>query len=80
MDTTDVIIKRVGNNLLLNFTLNDEFISLKLHKTETSIPSSVPMYVSENGLVEQFIPDLYEVNSKIINQMISNNSNQLYPK
>ena len=60
-ETTDVTLRRSGDNISLKLTLNNELVSLELHKHETSIPNRVPVYVSENGLVEQIIPDLYEV-------------------
>ena len=61
VETTDVKLRRSGDNISLKLTLNNELVSLELHKQERSIPSRVPVYVSENGLVEQIIPDLYEV-------------------
>ena len=60
-ETTDVTLRRSGDNISLKLILNNTLVSLKLHKHETSIQSRVPVYVSENGLVEQIIPDLYEV-------------------
>ena len=61
METTDVLLKPSGDGFVLALTLDKKPFILKLHKHKPLISSTVPMYVSENGLVEQIIPDLYEV-------------------